>query len=137
MANFGKRIKELRIQRGLTQRQMAATFGITERNYQRYESTDSPSNETLVKLAKFFEVSTDYLIGQNTKDDEFPEPLESYANWLRKVGLPMSGKSNSEVVVEANDNEFFDISENVDAIMQMSKDHFTLLVRQLGKRLSS
>jgi len=135
MSNFGERIKELRKQRGLTQRQMAATFGITERNYQRYESTDSPSNETLVKLAKFFEVSTDYLIGQNTKETEFPEPLESYAAWLRKVGLPMSGGSkNNTVVVEVADDEFFEISENVDAIMQMSKEHFTLLARQLGKK---
>jgi len=32
-ANFGERIKELRKQRGLTQRQMAQIFGITKRNY--------------------------------------------------------------------------------------------------------
>ena len=135
MANFGERVKELRKQRGLTQRQMANIFGITERNYQRYESTDSPSNETLVKLAKFFEVSTDYLIGQNTKKIEFAEPLESYAAWLRKVGINISGGSKSSVVVvEVADDEYYEISENVDGIMQMSKEHFSLLARQLGKK---
>ena len=64
MATFGERIKGLRLQKGLTQRQMADSFGITERNYQRYEATDSPSNDTLIKLAEFFEVTTDYLLGR-------------------------------------------------------------------------
>jgi len=134
MTTFGERIKDLRKQRGLTQRQMAAEFGITERNYQRYEASDNPSNETLVKVAKFFEVSTDYLIGRDTKKMEFAEPLESYAAWLRKVGVPISGGSKSGmVVVEIEDDMYFDISANVDAILQMSKEHFKLLARQLGR----
>ena len=65
MTTFGKRIKELRQERGLTQRQMAESFGITERNYQRYETANSPSNDTLIKLAAFFDVSTDYLLGRS------------------------------------------------------------------------
>ena len=135
LASFGERIKELRKQRGLTQRQMANHFGITERNYQRYESTDSPSNDTLVKLAKFFEVSADYLIGQDTKKIEFAEPLESYATWLRKVGINISGGSKSGmVVVEVTEEEYYEVSANVDAIMQMSKEHFALLARQLGRK---
>jgi transcriptional regulator with XRE-family HTH domain len=134
MANFGERIKELRKQRGLTQRQMAATFDITERNYQRYEATDSPSNETLVKLAKFFEVSTDYLLGKDTKKIEFTEPWESLAAWLRKVGINISGGSKTGIiVVEVENEEFYEISDNVESIMQMSKDHFKLLARQFGK----
>jgi len=178
MATFGERIKELRLLKGLTQRQMADTFGITERNYQRYEATDSPSNDTLIKLADFFEVTTDYLLGrtdykyrfnangnittdtltdfQSTLDFDtdklkcdlshsvsegqrlqilFKEPLQSYAEWLRNTGIPISGGGNSGmVVVEIGEDEFFDISDNLDAILQMSKDHFKILARQLGKR---
>jgi transcriptional regulator with XRE-family HTH domain len=135
MATFGERVKELRKQRGLTQRQMAATFGVTERNYQRYEATDSPSNDTLVKLAKFFEVSTDYLIGDTPRKIEFTEPLESYAAWLRKVGISISGGSKSGIiVVEIEDEEFYDISDNVENILQMSKDHFKMMARQYGKK---
>jgi transcriptional regulator with XRE-family HTH domain len=115
---------------------MAAVFEMTERNYQRYEATDSPSNETLLKLAKFFEVSTDYLVGDDTpRKIEFKEPLESYAAWLRKVGIPISGGSKTgTVVTEVDTDEFYDISDNVDLIMQMTKDHFKLIVRQLGKK---
>jgi transcriptional regulator with XRE-family HTH domain len=175
MATFGERIKELRQQKGLTQRQMADSFGITERNYQRYEATDSPSNDTLLKLADFFEVTTDYLLGRadykyrnnsekNTSDEPgvqsilaldndklkrefdnsesdgqrlkflFDEPLQSYAMWLRNTGVSISGGGNSGmVVVEVEDDEFFDISDNLDVILQMSKEHFKILARQLGK----
>ncbi len=65
MATFGERVKELRKARGLTQRQMANALSITERNYQRYEATESPSNENLLKMSKFFNVSTDYLLGRS------------------------------------------------------------------------
>jgi len=65
MAAFSDRLKELRKAKGLTQRQMADTFEMTERNYQRLEATDTPSNETLIKFADFFEVPTDYLLGRD------------------------------------------------------------------------
>lgn len=139
MATFGERIKELRKQRGLTQKQMAAEFNVTERNYQRYEATDSPSNETLLKLAKFFEVSTDDLVGNNAPQKiVFKEPLESYAVWLRKMGISISGGSETAMIVtELENNEFYDISDNADLIMQMTKDHYKLIVRQLGKKWPS
>ena len=166
MATFGERIKGLRNQKGLTQRQMADSFGITERNYQRYEATDSPSNDTLIKLAEFFEVTTDYLLGraehkyrfnaeenittkapndyQNILDLDtdklkndldnadrsyrlqflFEEPLQSYAVWLRNSGIPISGGGDSGmVVVEIGEDEFFDISDRFEDIVQMNKDH--------------
>ena len=65
MASFSDRLKELRNARGMTQQQMADTFGMQVRNYQRIEASDSPSNETLLKFADYFEVSTDYLLGRD------------------------------------------------------------------------
>ena len=65
MANFSDRLKELRKAKGITQKQMAEMFDMTERNYQRLEATNTPSNETLIKFADFFEVPTDYLLGRD------------------------------------------------------------------------
>ena len=151
MNSFGERIKDLRNKKGMTQRQMAAHFGITERNYQRYEASDSPSNDTLIKFADFFEVSTDYLLGRIGQGEEpkqvpdnnegqrlqviFEEPLQSYAVWLRNMGISFSGGGQSGIVVaEIANDEYFDVSENADAIMQMSKEHFGLLARQFGRK---
>ena len=66
MANFGKRLKELRTALGLTQKQMAETFSITIRSYSRYETDDStPHYAMLLSLADYFDVSLDYLVGRS------------------------------------------------------------------------
>ena len=65
MSYFSDRVKELRKTKNMTQRQMADALGITERSYQRYEAENNPNNETLIKLADFFDVSTDYLLGRS------------------------------------------------------------------------
>lgn len=65
MPFFSDRLKELRKSKQLTQKQMAAHFNMTERNYQRLEANDSPSNDNLIKFADYFDVSTDYLLGRS------------------------------------------------------------------------
>jgi len=67
MPTFADRLKELRISQKLTQKQMAENLGITERNYQRYEATSNPSVKTLIKIADYFDVTIDYLLGRSDK----------------------------------------------------------------------
>ena len=66
MPKFSVRIKELRKEKGLTQVAMAEFLGCKDRHYQKieYGEVNIPSL-TLVKLADFFEVSTDYLLGRS------------------------------------------------------------------------
>lgn len=58
-------IRNLREDKDLTQQQMADYLNITQATYSRYESgnLDIPS-AILIKLSKFHNVSTDYLLGQ-------------------------------------------------------------------------
>lgn len=64
MVDFGTRLKELRLDAGLTQKQLAAQIGITKSVISFYELRErAPSPETLIKLASVFHVSTDYLLG--------------------------------------------------------------------------
>ena len=49
---FNNRLRLLRTERGLTQRQMADMLGLTERNYQRYESDGPmPRYKMLLEIA--------------------------------------------------------------------------------------
>lgn len=58
------RLKELRKAKGLTQHQLANELGISQQAYARYEKGDrEPKISTLIKLADYFDVSVDYLIG--------------------------------------------------------------------------
>ena len=59
------RLKEVRKNKGSTQKQVAEFLNITERSYQRYENGGHEFNfSTLIKLADYFDVSTDYLLGR-------------------------------------------------------------------------
>jgi len=70
MFKFGYRLRELRINSGLTQSHVAEFLRITLRNYQYYEASDvSPEIDTLVDLAQFYDVSLDYLVGLSDSTD--------------------------------------------------------------------
>ncbi|QDK70154.1 helix-turn-helix domain-containing protein [Lactococcus protaetiae] len=71
MTIFAERLKQLRKSKALTQKEVAEQLGMTQQNYQKWESgKSSPSGETLDKLADYFQVSTDYLLGR-TKEEVF------------------------------------------------------------------
>ncbi len=64
MQTFAKRLRELRKERGLTQVEIAEVLKIKQQSYTRYElNTSEPCYEMLVEIAKYFEVSTDFLLG--------------------------------------------------------------------------
>jgi transcriptional regulator with XRE-family HTH domain len=61
----GDRLKKLREQRKLTQKQLGSAFNISHATINRYEKGQrQPDTEILDKLADFFDVSTDYLLGR-------------------------------------------------------------------------
>lgn len=65
MVPFAERLQTARLQRKLTQKDVAVQLGMTERSYQHYEGgTRRPNFETLVALADLLGVSTDYLLGR-------------------------------------------------------------------------
>ena len=64
MPSFPDRLKELRKSKGTTQKTMAQYLDMTERVYQSYEyGKVEPNHEKTIKLAEYFNVSTDYLLG--------------------------------------------------------------------------
>ncbi len=57
------RIKDLREDNDLTQTQVAQAIGITQRKYSYIETgTQQLTDEILVKLSKFYDVTVDYIL---------------------------------------------------------------------------
>ena len=79
-----KSLKILRKKRNLTQKDVADAIGITFQTYSYYETgRTKPTPETLCKLADFFEVTVDELLGRSPQlfDDariDRPEIMELY-----------------------------------------------------------
>lgn len=67
--NLSARLKQLRMQTGLSQKDFAAKVKLAYAQYNRYERGDNiPNAETLGRLADALDVSVDYLIEGNEKD---------------------------------------------------------------------
>ena len=65
---FGKRLREARMARSLTQPQLAEVIGVALRTYQQYEQgIRNPSFDALVQLADVLDVSTDWLLGRTSE----------------------------------------------------------------------
>ncbi len=91
--NMGEKLYSLRIEKKLTQTQLAARIGLAISAVSSYESGSRyPSFETLIKLARIFHVSTDYLLGLTEKrsidvtglTDEEIELISQLVDKLRK-----------------------------------------------------
>ncbi len=60
---FGKKLREARMARGLTQQKISDAVGLALRSYQCYEQgTREPPLDMLIKLADVLEVPTDFLL---------------------------------------------------------------------------
>ena len=65
-----KRIYELREDNDLKQREIAKILNCSQRVYSNYERGDLDiPTEILIKLAKYYDVSTDYILGISDKMD--------------------------------------------------------------------
>jgi transcriptional regulator with XRE-family HTH domain len=61
---LGKKIKELRTEEGISQKELGQRLGFCNQTISFWESGErEPDMDTLVKLAKYFNVTTDYLLG--------------------------------------------------------------------------
>ena len=64
MVSMGDKLRSLRIEKNLTQKQVADRIGLAISAVSSYESGSRyPTYDTLIKLARMFHVSTDYLLG--------------------------------------------------------------------------
>ena len=68
-------IRNLRIDGGYPQREIARILGVNQNTYSQYEiGVLNYSVEALEKLADFYGVSVDYLLGRTAVKDPYPAP---------------------------------------------------------------
>lgn len=66
--NFGEKLRILRTEKHLTQKQLADLLGMTKGNISYYENDiKAPPADVLISIARIFHVSTDYLLGVDSE----------------------------------------------------------------------
>ena len=70
MQYFGERLKNLRIENQMTQKEVAERIGLVSGSISAYEQGKKfPSVEVLIQLCNLFHVSSDYLLGLSDSMD--------------------------------------------------------------------
>ena len=101
---FGDRLKNLREEKGITQKDLGKVINISDRVIGYYESNDRfPKDENILKmLADYFDVSVDYLVGRISLTPPQSELVaEAKASYnLNVEGLPVEAIKKIQEYIE-------------------------------------
>ena len=77
MMVFAERLKELRTEAHMTQVELAKQLGIGQSSYADWErGKKNPTQENLMKIAQFFDISLDYLVGNIDEKEDGLDNIE-------------------------------------------------------------
>lgn len=98
--NIHEKIGDLRIERGLTKKQVSEDLGIPASQLTRIENEDIKSigHELIIKFADYFGVSTDYLLGRTTVRSQKNIELDELGLSNKALITLLSGKVNTELL---------------------------------------
>lgn len=100
--DFRFRVKQLREERGLSQKALSTIMGVGQSTVAGWESTNKmPAYRVILKLADYFNVSLDYLLGRS--DDPSPpkmskEEMEYWEERANKEAKPVSNEEFHEML---------------------------------------
>lgn len=76
--SFAERLQELREDKGISRKDLAASLNITVSALGMYEQgRREPNMEMLIRLADYFNVSLDFLVGRSFNEDETRKIIEA------------------------------------------------------------
>lgn len=121
--DFGEILKKLRENKGYNQTQLAKELGISNVTVSQYESGDrKPDIDTIKKLANYFNVTTDYLLGHTTDPKLNRKDEKDIATRLKLITEDLS--SDAEImfdgdIIDEETKELFMAS--LETVLKISK----------------
>lgn len=117
--DMNNRLKLLRKQKNISQEEAAQCIGVSLSSYQKYErdkSNVTPSIDVILKLADFYGVTTDYLLGREQQlnpltklnlnvqvnDEKFIELYSSLPNEVKKIFVDTMSKLSQAAMDSKN-----------------------------------
>ncbi|UXH44432.1 helix-turn-helix domain-containing protein [Rossellomorea vietnamensis] len=124
MSSLGSNIKQLRERENISQKDFAQKLGVSNVVLSRYEKDErKPDYDMLKKIADYFEVSIDFLLGREEKTMAKEDTLEEVNKLVKEYGIEQFG--------------FFDIEKWKDLSqedIEEIKKHFEYVVFQAKQR---
>lgn len=87
---FSTQLKKLRKERGVKQEELAEHLGVSAQAVSKWENGSYPDGDLLPKIAKFFQVSIDYLYGDERENKRFDQRVAEYMSEKGEDGFAES-----------------------------------------------
>ena len=118
---LGDKIKYLRKKHKITQQNMAQALDIARSTYTSYENNNrSPDYELLIKMADYFNVSTDFLLGRTERTN------------LEANETPDQSDHNKE----ASSYNFADVINHLIEVREISEEDYAYITKQVEDFIS-
>jgi transcriptional regulator with XRE-family HTH domain len=129
MEVLAARLKWLRESKRLGQKEVASEIGISLNGLQKFEYNESnPKIDTLIKVARYFEVSTDFLLGLNDETDELSKLRKNFVKYKDKLDRFEGNRHSISAKlynVREDQYRYSDISD------KYNEEHYVLLDKQI------
>ena len=102
-----ERIKDLRVERGLKGKELCELIGVPESTYNGYELGHEIPHSVVLKLAEFYGVTTDYLLGASENKNPANADLTDLHLQDKTIELLRSEKLNNHLICEIIEHEEF------------------------------
>ncbi|MGM9571245.1 MAG: helix-turn-helix domain-containing protein [bacterium] len=133
---FSKRLKQLRAKNKVSQAELARKLGMSQQAIAKWETEKAtPDPEMITKIADYFNITTDYLLGREEKQSssktelskrvkkEITEELKKFEESLMNAdGLMLDGEIVSEETVQ---NLLSAMKIGMEIARQKNKEKFT------------
>ena len=103
---FEQRLRDLRLKKGLTQKELAYKLGVSPSAVGMYEQgRREPENALLSELCRILDTTTDYLIGFTKTPQDVGEVIEDFTGMLMSQeglmfnGQPISPEDREKIVI--------------------------------------
>lgn len=122
------RLKELRESKGLTQSQLGDIIGAKKSTISLWESEKrQPDKATLLKLADFYNVSVDHILGRDQDEAARDKTDDTEIRFLTREGAPISPEKRKKaiellrIMMEEMDDDRLDQATQVIEILRDKK----------------
>lgn len=129
--DFGDRLKQLREESSLTQQELGEKINLTKANISKYETGRlQPNIDTINFLAKYFNVSTDYLLGRtdtrNPQDYDLIKSLSSDDPELLEILKQFTKREDLKVILKqllsVDKNEIKPLAKMISGLVSENKE---------------
>jgi transcriptional regulator with XRE-family HTH domain len=97
--DFGDKIKDLREQRGYMQSHVAEMLGIAPNTLSGYENNNrKPNSATVKKLAEYYGVTIDYLLGSESSINDLEEDFPEGVMVLRRASKELTPEARAQMI---------------------------------------